>query len=59
MENYKIVRDHDKCIGCGECVLNCPTSAWTRDDKKYYRLAIMGRTGKKKSKISRRFFNLG
>ena len=34
MENYKIVRDHDKCIGCGECVLNCPTSAWTRDDKK-------------------------
>ncbi len=47
MENNKIVRDHDKCIGCGECTLNCPTSAWTRDEKKYYRLAIMGRTGLK------------
>lgn len=55
MENYKIVRDHDKCIGCGECVLNCPTSAWTRDDKKYYRLAIMGRTGKKNPRLAEDF----
>lgn len=55
MENFKIVRDHEKCIGCGECVLNCPTNAWTRDEKKYYRLAIMGRTGKKNPRLAEDF----
>ncbi|MGL4403820.1 MAG: sulfite reductase subunit C [Fusobacteriaceae bacterium] len=50
-ENYKVIRDHEKCIGCGECVLNCPTAAWTRDENKYYRLAIMGRTGKKNPRL--------
>lgn len=52
MSNYKPVREHDRCIGCGECVLNCPVSAWTRDSKKYYRLAIMGRTGKKNPRLA-------
>ena len=51
-ENYTVVREHSKCIGCGECVLNCPTSAWTRDEKKYYRLSIMGRTGKKNPRLA-------
>ncbi|MFQ7119773.1 MAG: 4Fe-4S binding protein [Intestinibacter sp.] len=46
VENNKIKRC-TKCIGCGECVLNCPTGAWARDEKKCYRLAIMGRSGKK------------
>lgn len=55
MENYKIVRDHDKCIGCGECTLNCPISAWTRDETKYYRLVIMGRTGKKNPRLAEDF----
>ncbi|ADO83979.1 sulfite reductase subunit C [Ilyobacter polytropus] len=52
MNNYKPVREHDRCIGCGECVLNCPVSAWTRDSKKYYRLAIMGRTGKRNPRLA-------
>lgn len=54
-ENFKIVRDHEKCIGCGECVLNCPTSAFTRSKEKYYRLAIMGRTGKKNPRLAEDF----
>ena len=54
-QNYKVVRDHSKCIGCGECVLNCPTSAWTRDPDKYYRLVIMGRSGKKNPRLAQDF----
>ncbi len=54
-ENYRVIRDHNKCIGCGECVLNCPTNAWTRDSKKYYRLAIMGRSGKKNPRLAADF----
>ena len=48
----KIVRDENKCIGCGECVINCPMSAWTRSPKKYYKLMIMGRTGKKNPRLA-------
>lgn len=52
MKNTRPKRDHEKCIGCGECVLICPTQAWTRDEEKYYRLAIMGRTGKKNPRLA-------
>ena len=51
MENYKIIRDENKCVGCGVCVTKCPTRAWTRSKKKYYKLAIMGRTGKKNPRL--------
>lgn len=54
-ENFKVVRDGSKCIGCGECVMNCPTNAWTRSKEKYYRLAIMGRTGKKNPRLAEDF----
>lgn len=54
-ENFKVVRDHDKCIGCGECVNKCPTGAWTRSTEKYYKLVIMGRTGKKNPRLAQDF----
>lgn len=55
MENFKVVRDHQRCIGCGECVGKCPTRAWTRSKEKYYKLTIMGRTGKKNPRIGEDF----
>jgi anaerobic sulfite reductase subunit C len=55
LENFKVVRDHDKCIGCGECVNKCPTNAWTRSSEKYYKLVIMGRTGKKNPRVAEDF----
>ncbi|MCF0246334.1 MAG: sulfite reductase subunit C [Ileibacterium sp.] len=50
-DNYKIVRNTEKCIGCGVCITKCPTRAWTRSKKKYYKLSIMGRTGKKNPRL--------
>ncbi|MBU3178191.1 sulfite reductase subunit C [Clostridium estertheticum] len=55
MENFKVVRDNDKCIGCGECIGKCPTSAWSRSLEKYYKLVIMGRTGKRKPRLAQDF----
>lgn len=54
-ENFKVVRDHTKCIGCGECVINCPTNAWTRSKEKYYKLVLLGRTGKKNPRLGQDF----
>lgn len=54
-ENFKVVRDHTKCIGCGECVINCPTNAWTRSKEKYYKLVLLGRTGKKNPRLAQDF----
>ncbi|SHE73731.1 sulfite reductase subunit C [Clostridium fallax] len=56
-ENFKVLRDEEKCIGCGECVGKCPTNAWTRSLDKYYKLVIMGRTGKKNPRLAEDFVN--
>ncbi|MDC7288135.1 sulfite reductase subunit C [Blautia schinkii] len=53
--NYRPVRNEEKCIGCGECVINCPTRAWTRSDKKYYRLTLFGRSGKRNPRLGEDF----
>lgn len=55
MKNFDIVRDTELCIGCGECINKCPTGAWSRSEKKYYRMVIMGRTGKKNPRIAMPF----
>ena len=55
LQNFNVVRDSEKCIGCGECVLQCATGAWTRSESPFYRMVIMGRTGKKNPRMARPF----
>ena len=55
--NGKIEKDTCCCVGCGECVLACPTSAWTRNEKKFYRIMIGGRTGKHYPRMGKMFAN--
>lgn len=50
--NGKIVRDEDLCIGCGVCINYCPTRAWTRSKEHYFRVKIMGRTGKQNPRLA-------
>lgn len=53
--NYKVRRNHEKCIGCGECVIQCPARAWVRSREKYYRLTLLGRTGRKNPRLGEDF----
>lgn len=55
VKGFNIVRDENLCIGCGECILKCPTGAWTRSEQVYYRMVIMGRTGKKNPRLAMPF----
>ena len=54
-ENFAIRRSPDLCIGCGECILKCPTAAMTRSTTTFFRLVIMGRTGKKQPRMAQTF----
>ncbi|MBS5079542.1 MAG: sulfite reductase subunit C [Clostridiales bacterium] len=54
-ENDKVVRYEELCVGCGVCVTKCPTRAFTRSKQKYYRLTIMGRTGKRNPRLGEDF----
>jgi anaerobic sulfite reductase subunit C len=54
-ENCRPRRSEEKCVGCGECVLNCPMSAWTRSKQKYFRLTLFGRTGKRNPRLAEDF----
>ena len=53
--NGKIERNTEKCIGCGVSITVCPTRAWTRSKEKYYRLVLLGRTGKKNPRLAEDF----
>lgn len=53
--NGKIVRDATACVGCGVCVVYCPTRAWTRSKEHFFRLVLLGRTGKKNPRLAEDF----
>ena len=56
-KNNKIDKDECCCVGCGECTIICPTSAWTRQATKFYRVLLGARTGKQEARMGKTFMN--
>lgn len=54
IENCRIIRDEEYCLQCGECVLKCPTGAFSRK-KVLYRIIVGGRTGKRNPRLANTF----
>lgn len=54
LENYAVERDTKYCIECGECILECPTGAFSRG-KTLYRVIVGGRTGKRNPRLANTF----
>jgi len=54
LEDCQIQRDEKYCIQCGECILKCPTGAFSRG-KKLFRIIVGGRTGKKNPRLANTF----
>lgn len=54
INNYQVIRDEKYCLQCGECILKCPTGAFSRG-KKLYRIIIGGRAGKRNPRLANTF----
>jgi anaerobic sulfite reductase subunit C len=54
VENFRVVRDENYCMNCGECILKCPMGAFFRGEK-LYRIVIGGRTGKRNPRLANTF----
>jgi len=56
-ETGRIEKDACCCVGCAECAAHCPTSAWTRDETKFYKVILGGRTGRQTPRTGKMFLN--
>ncbi len=56
-ETGKIDKDPCCCVGCAECARHCPTSAWTRNPQKFYKVILGGRTGRQTPRTGKMFLN--
>ena len=54
IEDFRITRDEDYCLQCGECILKCPTGAFYRG-RTLYRILLGGRTGKRNPRLASTF----
>lgn len=57
LKNGKATKEESLCIGCGECVLACPTLAWQRQPQEFWQVHLGGRTGKKTPRMGKLFLN--